>query len=392
MSTLPASEPFIYGLRSSVYESCYRSTESLLREVGGNTGNLAFHHAIEKILGIVQSPRVFDWATPVEKLKELSGSMVIPCANQFGAHMDMGGFANKLKELPQKIVAIGLGVQADSFDKPPNTPEGSIRWVRELAEHKSGTGPNIAVRGEFSQKVIFDQTGVETVALGCPSLLISPNPSLGQEIQSRVATAPKRIMVLAAHHLWKRLAAVESLLANEITLGCGSYLLQSDDVMFKLLREGASSISREELNDIRDFCRPSDTLEEFVAWFRRFATSFYDVSAWLEYSKSFDFAIGARIHGVIVALQAGIPAVCLCHDSRTLELCQTMQVPFLDMRNASRTVDLKCFIDIVVTHDWNAFDINRNRLTTALFQFLQANKIYESPHLSMLAQKREEDK
>ena len=40
---------------------------------------------------------------------------------------------------------------------------------------------------------------------------------------------------------------------------------------------------------------------------------------WLEYLRDFDFATGTRLHGNVAALLAGVPAVLLAHDSRTLE-------------------------------------------------------------------------
>lgn len=385
MTTMAASDVFIHGLRSSVYESCYLSTERLLREVGGNTGNLVFHHAIEKALGIAGSPHVYDWTTPIEILNKLPGLMLIPCANQFGVHQDLGAFANRLQSLSHNIVAVGLGVQAESINRAPVAPDGTIRWVNELAAHKPSTAPNITVRGEFSRRVIFEQTGVETVVLGCPSLLISPDPHLGRAIRGRLNAPPDRVMVLAGHHLWTQLARMEALLTDAVTRSGGQYLLQSDDTMFKLLRDGASSITRAELRAIRDFCRPTATLDEFVAWFRRFAISFFDVSAWLEHTRRFDFAVGTRIHGVVIALQAEIPAVCLCHDSRTLELCQTMRVPHVNLQAGATPVGMEQLFALASEHDWDEFDRNRQSLARQYSQFFEHNGLLPSPHLNALA-------
>ena len=49
--------------------------------------------------------------------------------------------------------------------------------------------------------------------------------------------------------------------------------------------------------------------------------------SWLDAMRGFDFAVGARIHGVLLPIQAGVPGGVVAHDSRTLELCQTMGVP-----------------------------------------------------------------
>ena len=57
------------------------------------------------------------------------------------------------------------------------------------------------------------------------------------------------------------------------------------------------------------------------------ARVFFDVAEWMAHCREYDFVIGTRIHGTMVALQAGTPALCIVHDSRTLELCETMCVP-----------------------------------------------------------------
>jgi Polysaccharide pyruvyl transferase len=43
--------------------------------------------------------------------------------------------------------------------------------------------------------------------------------------------------------------------------------------------------------------------------------------------QRFDFVVGTRFHGAMLALQAGVPAAVIAHDSRTYEMCTTMGVP-----------------------------------------------------------------
>jgi hypothetical protein len=47
----------------------------------------------------------------------------------------------------------------------------------------------------------------------------------------------------------------------------------------------------------------------------------------MESMRNFDFVVGPRFHGVMLAMQAGTPGGVIAHDSRTHEMCQTMEIP-----------------------------------------------------------------
>ena len=54
--------------------------------------------------------------------------------------------------------------------------------------------------------------------------------------------------------------------------------------------------------------------------------------------RKFDFVVGPRFHGVMLAMQAGIPGGVIAHDSRTLELCQTMGIPVRDHKEIAENI------------------------------------------------------
>jgi hypothetical protein len=54
---------------------------------------------------------------------------------------------------------------------------------------------------------------------------------------------------------------------------------------------------------------------------------FVDPWPWFDHLRELDFVFGTRIHGNIAALLAGTPAYVLAHDSRTLELARTFEIP-----------------------------------------------------------------
>lgn len=55
---------------------------------------------------------------------------------------------------------------------------------------------------------------------------------------------------------------------------------------------------------------------------------FSNNQSWETYLSKFDFCAGVRLHGAIVALNSGTPAVCVHNDARTKELCSYLKIPY----------------------------------------------------------------
>lgn len=362
---------FMFGLAPSVDDSAFIDSATAYQRVGHNTGNLAFHFAIANQLGLTKR---IDWSASPEQIDAMGETMVIPCANQVGEHQTMGGMGEKLSKVSAKIVAIGLGAQSSLGMAMPNVPEGTKRWLQVMAEHAPSSAPNISVRGHFTQRVMEDLgLGDKSVVLGCPTLFLNPAADLGKQIESRASQGNKRICVVSGHYQWSHLSKLEASLAQIATESGGSYVMQSPLEMVALGRGDLASLDEEFLASCRDYCRPGLTIEEFSAWSLRHAISFFNVPAWMEHMRRFDLVIGARIHGVMLALQAGIPAICIAHDSRTLELCETMKVPFLQANEISNGIEKKLLDECIKGFDWGDFDHNRWKLSSNYTEFLSSN-------------------
>lgn len=68
---------------------------------------------------------------------------------------------------------------------------------------------------------------------------------------------------------------------------------------------------------------------KIASYLRNHGKMFLNFEEWLQYAASKKFCLGTRIHGTIASLMAGTPAVLVTHDSRTLEMAQIMNVPFV---------------------------------------------------------------
>ena len=55
--------------------------------------------------------------------------------------------------------------------------------------------------------------------------------------------------------------------------------------------------------------------------------------------KKYDLYLGTRLHGAIAALNAGVPALLFCHDSRTLEAAEFCGIPNVRVPTDKRTMN-----------------------------------------------------
>ena len=251
------------------------------------------------------------------------------CANQLGPHSNLDQLATMFERAKLPIVAIGLGAQAKELGAAVELTAGTRRWLDVIAAHAPSKAPNIGVRGAFSQEQV-ERSGVRdrAVVTGCPSNLINPDPSLATVLDRRYrSNRVERVAVPAGLHHWAKLGALERALADIVESTSGLYVAQSEIDMIRMARGEWDDMDAATFRDMRAYIRPDLSDEAFRLWCKRYAACFADATAWMESMRNFDFVVGPRFHGVMLAMQAGTPGGVIAHDSRTLEMCETMEIP-----------------------------------------------------------------
>lgn len=364
-------DALLMGIAPSIPMAAHMDAAELNSAVGHNVGNLAFVHAIDQQLGggLTRFRRLHQ---PQEINNATEAVAVIPCANHLSSRQDMAGEAQHFTHIKKPMVAIGLGAQAGvTMEDLPDLPDGSVKWLRDLAERAPTGAPNISVRGEFTLRVLEKYgVGASGVALGCPTLFLSPQKDLGRRIGQAFDGPIRRVAVAAGHYKWKHMRDTERSLARLVEQTGGAYILQSPLEMLQAHRGEWDKISDETRHDLADTSNGSVT--DVADWYRRYSAAFFDIPAWMNYLRSFDFVIGPRIHGVMLGLQAGVPGVCIAHDSRTAELCETMAVPYVLHSKVRAGVTLDDLKRMFVFDDV-AFDARRMELLNRHRDFLGAN-------------------
>ena len=417
------AQPFIFGglLSDALRDSPFLDSEALQGMVGSNVGNLAFFHAIRhQILGF-GDPVSVPWRSTPGDIHAAGSIGIIPCANNFGRHQDLGDVAGLLERLDVPLVAIGLGAQSHVDYRLPQVPSGTVRWLRAIADRAGSRASNIAVRGRFTRRALREYGFRNVQVVGCPSLFLNPSHSLGQRIAERAARPIRRVAAVAGHPEWRHLARIERSLVRLVTQTHGAYVCQGPLPMMRLgrgevdrlaeddvarclwylsgddaqapepsagEREGRSPSKKEPLEERLSAGEPEGrgpSKKELETWALNHAIAFVHVPAWLEYLRRFDFVIGTRIHGVALGLQAGVPAICVAFDSRTRELCETMAVPHILARDYADLSLADLPGAFAARFDAAGFDRNRRALARSYCEFLAGNGLRVADHVREIA-------
>lgn len=374
-------KPVVIGLRPRL-DAAFLTTDELSRRAGMNTGNLVYAHAICSHLA--DYDRLFDSGDPPKWVNKFGDIGVIQAANQLGAHFDEPGQVDQLAALEVGIVAIGLGAQSNSEADMPKLSANALRWLRHMVDRAPTTAPNLAIRGAFTGKVL-DAAGFagHWRIIGCPSLFLNPNPRLGREVAANLRP-PRRVAVAAGHESWAPLKDIEASLARLVTDTGGSYIGQHGLSMMMLTRGEGDQLRAGELERCRDYICPDMDTPAFLRWARAYGAVFFDVPSWVEHCRRFDFVVGTRIHGTALGLQAGVPALCVAHDSRTQELCRTMKVPYVEAGDVSGGISREELLSLT-RFDADEFDENRRMLARRYVAFLKDNQLRPVTWLEGLA-------
>lgn len=369
--------PVLFGLKRAPEGYSRLSTKQLHDLTGHNTGNAVFHHAIQLQIG--PGVPVVEWHDGLHHVPLDDSLYVIPCANILGPHCDLGGLAKVCRKIGRPFAAIGIGSQSGINSELPSVPEGTIDFLRAIAESSFSEAPNISVRGQTTHALV-STLGLEDrcVILGCPSLFINPEKDLGRIIKTNVSR-PNRICILAGHHRWTSLSSVEQQLTQLIQPG-DTYVCQSPLEMMHAARGEYHRIDEHVQEEISKYSLGHSDRDKAAAWFTAHSTIFFDADAWAEEVRKYDFAIGMRIHGIMVALQNGIPALCIVHDSRTHELCEVMKIPYILASKLPKVSSKDDLLDLF-QFDADEFDSNRSMLADRYLGYLRSNGLQISKHL-----------
>jgi hypothetical protein len=293
-----------------------------LLECGRNVGNRLYVHAIDQLFNGTRIP----WHSNAKQVNENFDVLIFPAANQLGDHTDLQSLGELWSQYDVPIICIGLGIQGN-MNQDPVLKEGTKYWLNVLINNSNKFNNNIFVRGEKTQSFIekyFKASNIKPV--GCPSQFLMDKYTI--EILKNKKKFEK-VLVYGSGYGWNHTKIQEKEMLSELMKSNGKYVLNSPLASYLA---GCGDFSENEtIEYLKKFY---NSFGEFIEtsvedWFKKYAYSFVSFDDSISYPCNFDYSIGFRIHGCISSLLSGTPSVLLPMDSRTMELAETLSVPYI---------------------------------------------------------------
>lgn len=338
---------------------------------GFNTGNLLIGHAVVRHL-VFSSLGVGTVVEDLRALEETTDYIVIPSANFLHESFDLSFYADFLEKVRVPAVMIGVGAQAPSYDARIKIPPGTERFVRIVAERSKSIG----VRGYFTAEVL-NRLGIKNVrVIGCPSLYWGSQPNLRIPQRQwgagsmRVAFNGSRNVTGHSTSPADAIRIERSLLEAARAIG-SPYVLQNEVPEIAIAAGESIPDQERQIEGILRALGLGWTSAEYLAFARQQTRVFFSVEEWSAFIRGFDFVLGSRFHGNLIALLQGVPAFVIAHDARTRELCELFHMPHLQVSEVPR-IDVRALYELA---DYSAMELQYNALVRNYIEFLDENSV-----------------
>ena len=307
--------PFFINTHLVLDNKILKSSTSFMKYVG-NIGNSYITYAFMKLVcgGIYKAPQIdnmhyYDYNSKkadadIDYINNCCTHVIFILQDHIRVAKELefpNGLLNFLKKIKKTIVVISLGSNNyinGVFDKNfvDKLSKEKIYFFRELSNLTDAIG----VRGHLTVEAL-KKIGINSAeAVGCPSYF---------------ANGIDRIINKKKYDDFKLVLGGRFF---NISINDPSYVLQDELELIGLL------YFNEKLPNY-DFNYKMD----YLSFSKKKYVTFSNMKDWENYLKKFTMYLGWRMHGAIVSLNAGIPAVLINPDSRAYEVSDLFKIPYM---------------------------------------------------------------
>lgn len=286
----------------------------LLSTMGGNSGNCMFWESTKKIIQKQTKSKLLhhgEYDKNKNKYANKIDKVVLVLANSISpqSFTQLARWHSLIKNLNCKKYLFSVGAQNDTIDlrKFPQAELDAYKNFFPCFEYAY-------LRGQYTYDLLkYNKIPVNnTKVVGCPSILLNPidTDDLKVKFKNLENTDCNKIKAginFPNSHQDEKLLTLFKNIMND-----------KDVFTLAVDREGKSlydSINSNKNNSTN--LKFSDNAFALINFFK----------------DNTDFMFGTRIHGTVLGLCAGLPSMCLAIDSRTYELCEQMNIPYINCIN-----------------------------------------------------------
>lgn len=330
---------------------------------GENTGNKLW------LMGLISTISGSNCAIEFEEnrldpgyINEQYDMCIKPSANLFGETFEhyLESHVKRYSGVNIPIHVIAVGAQAKSYDDLDDLAEkikpSAVRFIESIEK----TGGLFALRGYFTDALLRKYGYNNAYVTGCPSLFqLGPIEIIKHKIlDNELKTAFNGNLKLCYNYIIRQ-------------KNCGEFFDQS--VFFNAICGDINSFSYDQL------------LKKYGLYGARLLLNkkiqlLIDMPDWMNYLKTegFNFSFGTRIHGSIMPILSGIPALVIPPDTRVREMCEFFDIPTI----TNKEVKHNSLLDLYDRTDYSVFNSNFQKKLQYYIEFLKRIGIeYNSDNL-----------
>ena len=344
-------KPFFINSNICINSSDISTFEVFMNSIAGNTGNSYITYALIKELfgGLInirhiQNIYTYNFDKSQEDIDYINNDTThvflilqdqIRTRESYGLKLPYKKIMDFISKLNKSVIVAGLG--ANSFngfeaDFHKKLDPELIRFLQFISEHCI----EIGIRGHFTEEILH-KIGINNVrVIGCPSFY--------ETGKNRVITKNKNI------------------LSKDILLTSKLHTFRTK--FHKIMQD---FIEQEVIKNIAFGHNNPLNIEQYFDIKNKRCHIFSNIEEWKNFVKNFSFAVGYRLHGTILAINSGVPALCMNGDSRATEMCEFLKIPHNPNLNIQKERDI---IDIYEQLDYTELNNNYPKLYDNFVNFI----------------------
>ncbi|MHA7776937.1 polysaccharide pyruvyl transferase family protein [Roseibium sp. M-1] len=269
----------------------------------------------------------------IDRLREEFDYVVLRGSNYIHDQMNWEQAERVLQRLGLPVLAFGIGAQAPVNGKL-TLSESTKNVLRLIADSTASIG----VRGAYTAEVLADLGITNTRIIGCPTAFRRNDPAMRitlpeiDKVKKVGVTVRREVSPAYAKDIRQYLTFHRDLIKS-VAARFDALLIAQGELEEKKLVLGTPEQKDQAILSLRENAWVGEWyLDQEIERLYRSRLFYSDVVADYDACVSAcDLVLGYRLHGNLMALANGVPAIYFTYDSRTREFAETFRIPNFDV-------------------------------------------------------------
>lgn len=315
------------------------SDKEKIKCLANNTGNLVFDNALGKI---IQGDSIYD-CTDTENLKQYERFIT---TSYIWIRQNEPVQTNFSLVGEKPYIPMSVGIQAADYDSHFIMHRDVVNELKQISERCV-----IGCRGYYTAEIL-NKYGIKNIqVIGCPSMYTNIFADW-YVTKNKVKNLNMRVAANFST-FWRKLKPYEM-----------DFLIYISDHKYDFVEQTEKKFEMSYVDDI-------NTASKIKNWFDN-CNIFYSYDKWSDFIRQYDFSIGYRFHGNVIALNNNVPALFIYSDSRVKEMCEFFKLPMISDKEFDSSKPIEYWYDLA---DYSEFNKTQNKRIENFKEFCRKNAI-----------------